>query len=511
MKKRLTALLLALCCLLMLSGCQSAIDTSAVPAGTLPPADPRFVPPMDDSALNYTGTVPLYLPSQDGQRLLTEYAALPLSHARHSAEAVVQALLTHPGGQQTSPLSPVLTLYGSNPVEISGGVCTINLAASALQLEHETLYQVCAALAASLCEMDDVHYINLLIADQAVGMDITGNLPLGSQTAHPGEELPLLWEQLDARRTPLGENPADTPLTAVATLYFPLADGSGVAAETRNLSFAGQSPDQLAAGLVSALSSGAQYISGAALLPDLNVLMSAPPQTTELDDGGRMLSIYFHAGLESALRQAEVDMPCLISALTYTLTTFIPSVSSVRMYIGDTPLTSLYSAVHGNLIFQNGHILRQQFASYLMEQVTLYLSSGDRLRAVQRAMPYHQAQDPRALLLQLMKGPTQAESDAGYEPVLPEGLTADDVLGIALEGDTLLLNLSDRFAGLIRTQAAPWEQIVCYGMVNTLCQPLHATRVRFFFDGRMLEEIGGTLYWGGEFMLNPSLIDQPLG
>ena len=34
---------------------------------------------------------------------------------------------------------------------------------------------------------------------------------------------------------------------------------------------------------------------------------------------------------------------------------------------------------------------------------------------------------------------------------------------------------------------------------------------RFFFGGGMLEELGGRLYWGGEFMLNPSLIDKSRG
>lgn len=513
MLKRMLCLALVLCCTLTLTGCQNSRESSALPAQTLPPAEAKYAAPTGSDALNHTATVPLFLPSKDGQRLLTEYITLPLNHGRHSAETIVQALLSYPGSAQAAALygHPNLSLYGAAPVEVSSGVCTVNLAASALQLEHELFYRVCTAMAATLCELDDVHYVNVLVADQAVGMDITGNLPLGSQTSHPGEELTVLWEQMDARRTPLGENPADTPVTAVATLYFPLADGSGIAAETRNLTFSGQSADQLAAGLVSALSAGAQYLPGASAMPDLSALMSAAPQTTELDDGGRMVSVYFHTGLENSLRQAGVDMPCFISALTYTLTTFIPSVSSVRMYIGDTPLTSLYSAVHGNLIFQNGRILRQQFAPYLMEQVTLYFSSGDKLKEVRRAMPYHQAQDPQALLLELMEGPTQLELDAGYAPVLPAGMTQADILGIALEGDTLLVNLSAHCAELLRSQGAAGEQNTCYSLVNTLCQSIGATRMRFFFDGQVIEELGGTLYWGGEFLMNPSLIDQTLG
>ncbi len=513
MMKRILCLLLVLSCAITLSGCVPSPESSVPAAPTLPPAEVKYAPPVGDIALNHTSTVPLYLPSADGQRLLTEYVPLSLNHSRHSAQVMVEALLQHPATQATQALGGgvALSLYGAQPVEVSSGVCTVNLAATALQLDQESLYRACAAITATLCELDDIQYVNFLVADQAVSMDITGNLPLGGQTAHPGEELTVLWEQMEARRTPLGENPANTPVTAVATLYFPLADGSGIAAETRNLTFPGQSADQLAAGLVSALSSGAQYLSGASPMPDLTALMSAPPQTTELDDGGRMVSVYFHAGLENTLRQAQVDMPCFISALTCTLTGFIPSVSSVRMYIGATPLTSLYSAVHGNLIFQNGLMLRQQFSPYLMDQVTLYLSAGTKLKPVRRALPHRTSHDPRALLAELMEGPTQQELDAGYEPVLPEGLDASDVLGISLQGDTLLLNLSSRCAEMIRTQAASWEQIVCYSLVNTLGESMGAQRVRFFFDGQMLETLGGTLYWGGEFLVNPGMIDQPLG
>ena len=95
--------------------------------------------------------------------------------------------------------------------------------------------------------------------------------------------------------------------------------------------------------------------------------------------------------------------------------------------------------------------------------------------------------------------------------MLPDGLGDADILGLAIEGDTLLIHLSDRFAGLIRTQAAAWEQQACYAMVNTLGEALGIQRVRFFFGGETPGELGGTLYWGGEFMLNPSLIDKSRG
>lgn len=511
MNKRILCLMMASA--LMLSGCTSIEARSTSSSHTLPPAEAKYAAPVGDDGLARSATAALYLPSRDGQRLLTRYTSLSLSNNQHPAMTLVQTLLSQPATSTTQALGNgiALSLYGAAPVQVSCGICTVNFAATALQLEQQELFRVCAAIAATLCELDDVQYVNFLVAGQAVSMDITGSLPLGSQTARPGEELTVLWEQMEARRAPLGANPANTPVSAVATLYFPLADASGVAAETRNLTFEGQAADQLAEGLLTALSSGAQYLSGTCAMPTLSSLMTEPPQSVDLDDGGRMLSLYFHSGLENSLRQAGVDMPCFISSIIHTMTGFIPSLTYVRIYVGDAPLTSLYSSVHGNLIFQNGLILRSQFTSYVQDQATLYFASGSKLKEIRRALPSGRSQNPRALLLSLMTGPTQQELDAGYEPVLPEGLTDADILGLSLQGDTLLVNLSARCGELIRTQAAQWEQLSCYAMVNTLGKATGAARVRFFFDGQMVESLGGQLYWGGEFLVNPSLIDQSLG
>lgn len=513
MLKRLCCALMTLILLPLLSGCRTPLENTTLPAATLPPADPIYAAPTDDAALNYTRTVPLYLPSRDGQRLLARYVPVSMNHGRQDAESVARALLAFPGDESAGTLGngTALGLYGSSPVEVSGGVCTVNLASSALQLSSESFYNACLALSSTLCSLEDIHYVNVLITDRAVSMDITGNLPLGSLTAHPGEELPLLWEQLEARRTPLGEDPATMPLTSVATLYFPLADGSGVIAETRSLSFAGQTADQQAAGLCAALSSGAQYLSGVSAMPDLGRLMSSPPRAAKLDDGGRLVNLYFYADLEKTLRQAGVDMPCFVAAVTSTLTSFIPAVSSVRFYMGETPITSAYSRHHGSSVFPSGLVQRQQFAPYLMEQTTLYFTDGDHLKAVQRAVPYRESLNPRHLLALLMAGPTQDELDGGLFPVLPIGLTEEDILGVALMDGTLILNLSGRCAELLRAQADISEQLACYSMVNTLCRALGIKRVRFFFDGEMAETLAGMLYWGGEFLLNPGLIDQTLG
>ena len=88
---------------------------------------------------------------------------------------------------------------------------------------------------------------------------------------------------------------------------------------------------------------------------------------------------------------------------------------------------------------------------------------------------------------------------------LPEGLREDDLLGLAAEGDTLLVNLSGRFRNAIKAAGAEKETLLCYAMVNTLCINTGKNRVCFFFEGVQQESIAGEIYWAGEFLYNPEM------
>lgn len=512
--KRALSMILALVCLFTLTGCAG---TSAAPSGavaTLPPAVSRYDAPTGDAAAAIQRVFPLYLPSRDGQKLLAQYSPVSITPGMTPAEAVVRALLAFPGNDAVTSLggSVTLGLYGTSPVEASGSVCTVNLSSSALQLDYDQRYTLFLALASTLCEVDSIRFVNVLVADQAVGLDISGNLAAGSLTAHPGEELPVLWEQMDARRTPLGADAAQQPLSATATLYFPLADGAGFLPETRNLTFAGQTAAQYVTGLLAALSAGAQYTEGVAAMPDLSALLTDAPAVTELNDGGRMVTLHFTGDLDARLDAMQLDHTAFVGALVYTITSFVPAVGAVRVFAGSTLMTALYgSPALGSLAFPDGVQRRRQYTAALMEPVTIYLNRGERLVPVQRVLPAGTADDPRSLIALLMAGPTEAERRLGVTAVLPVGMDRTDVLAAAADGDTLLLNLSPRFERLIRQGGAEGEQLLCYSIVTTLCRALGLRRVQFFWNGQMLETLGGSLYWGGDFLLNNSLLDQTIG
>lgn len=496
MKKPLRSLVCLMLCLFLLTACST--QSSVSPSVTLPPASPGPQAPLGDAGLQREVIVPLHLPSLDGQTLLTFYETMTLSREQHPAELILQALLSHPGNSRVQPLGGEvdLSLYGTNPVEISGSVCTVNLSASALQLSLEELHTVALAIAATLCELEDISYVNLLVAGTPVAMDISGHLPLGALSGTTGQELPVLWEQTTARRTPVGELPAHTPLTATAALYFPLADGSGVVAEPRRIAFPGQHPQQQVIGLLSALSNGADTLTGVADMPDLNALMLFAPDVTDLESGGRRATLHFTADVQQRLSAAGCDPSAVFAAMTITLTTFVPSLQQVCILVGDGALTSLYNDKLGSMLFPGGLMTRQSFAHALMGQSTVYVPNGTSLSARMIPLPYRSAANPRTVLLAM------AEPTLGC---LPAGLTDADVLGLSVQNSTLLVNFSARYADVIRSSTMD-QRLMAYSMVSTMCELLDVRRVRFYFGGEAVDRLGSDVIWSGEFLFNTALI-----
>lgn len=506
--KRLATLTLISC--LLLTACAAPVQP-APSLVTLPPVIDDIVAPIGDAALAYEETVALYLPSRDGQRLVAQYETLTLNRGRHPAMAVVRALLDHPGNEAVLPLggSVTLQLATSDPIELSGEVCTVHLAPSALLLDHDDLYAACMGLTNTLCELPGIRAVNVLVGDQAVALDVADYLPMGSLSPHAGTELPVLWSQVAARRVPVGDNPADVPLTAAATMYYPLSDGSGIIPEVRTLSFAGQQPAQLMEGLFAALAVRPAE-QAAAALPSLSELLLFEPAVVDLAEGGRMAQLHFLPALESELALRNLDLASFAASLSCTLLTFVPSLSSVQLYIGEQPLTTAYSPAMGTLLFPGGVMRRSDFSPYMKAAMTLYLPRAGKLEAVTYRLSDDEAYHPRTLLRTLMAGPTATEQVLGFTPLLPDGLSDADILGISAEGDTLLVNFSARTADLIRESDLD-QHLMCRGLVSALCKLMHVRRVRFFFGGNTAQALGGPIFWGGEFLYSPDLTDTAGG
>ena len=505
--RRIICAALCLCLLAGVSGCagKKAEERAAAPA--LPPADCGFEAPDGDSVIADARSRIIYLPGTNDLRLIPRQVWMEPLCLTDTVKELMQVLLTWHGDADTLSLGGdrQLALYGEHPIEISGGICTVNLASSALQLSYRELYRACIAISTTLCEMDEISYVNILVAGQSVGMDITGSLPMGSLTAHPDENLPVLWEQMEARRTPLGEDLSSTSVSALVTLYEPLMDGAGIGCENRIWIFGGQTPQQLASGLIQAMDEAGSPD------PSIRELLLHEPVISELEDGGRLITLSFRADTEQVLAEKHQDMACLMAAMTFTFTTFIPGIAAVCVRLEDKPVTELRSETFGKVTVLGGLLQREMFEPFLRGDTTVFLARGETLWRCEHPINRTETDSPRAQLTVLLEGPTGREREEGLEPTLPDTIREDDILGISAEGDTLLVNLSESFRSEIQDWGAERESRLCYSMVNTLCENSGLRKVCFFFEGEQVEQIAGTVYWAGVFDFNPGLSDSGLG
>ena len=105
-----------------------------------------------------------------------------------------------------------------------------------------------------------------------------------------------------------------------------------------------------------------------------------------------------------------------------------------------------------------------------------------------------------------MLGPQPFDSVIGLSPVLPEGLREADLLGVALEGNTLLLNFSNQLTALSEGMDSLREQHMVYAAVNTLAELRNVKKVRFFIMGKQPETFAGALFLPGDFLPNLNII-----
>lgn len=511
--KRCLSILLLLTLLPLLTGCTQPDTLSIESMASLPPASVPYEAPIGTEDMRYTAALPLYLPTLDGQHLTAVISQIECEHGASAAHAIVSALVSQQTTQTHLQLGGGNRIYlsGRYPIENTAGVCTVQLDGSALSLSTDSLYTAGLAIASTLYGVEGIRYINLLVNERAIGLDLTDNLPMGSLTQHTGVELPVLLQQMEARRTPLGSDPATVPLTSTATLYFPLEGEDGFIPEVRNLTFEGQTPAQLAVGLLQALSGGSQYTQGAAQMPDLVSFLTQDPDISELPSGGRLLTLRFVSDLTSRFSLLGFDPSAMIGAIVYTLTTFIPGLGAVRIFSGSTLMTSLTGSTYGTLYFEDGQQHRRQYASGLRDLTEICLSRGESLDRAARTVPSSSATSPSLLLSLLSKGPTPEEASEGLESVFPFVIDETDLLGIGISGDLLLLNLSSTCESAIRQMNGTQQQHLAYALVITLCEALGTKRVRFFFDSRAPESLGSEVYWGGEFLLNHALLEQSRG
>ena len=505
MKKKAGCLLTVLCMLTVMSGCARKNSEELEPVQTLAPASVEWTAPDGDQVIGKTGDHLLYIPEKTLQMLGARSIRVENANLEDTAEELVRQLLAEVNRSDALRTERELEMYREDPVEISSGICTVNLSSSALQLSYSDYYKLAAALATTLCGLDEIEYVNVLTAGQSVALDSAGRLPLGSLTGHADENLSVLWEQMEARRTPQGGDAGKTSLSTQATVYYPLTDGRGTACESRRITFDGQTTSQLSSTLLNVMSETVRRELGTENVPDLWEYMVHEPVASEMEEGGKLITLSFRDELTELADAWQTDISCLAAAVTLTLTTFVPGTAAVCFRIGDKPLTELSSSRFRTGTILGGLMRRNMFESFLTGSTTVFFEKDGRLIPTEKPVDRETADSPRIQLAALMQGPDSRDAEKGITSPLPAGIREDDLLGIAPEGDTMLVNFSGRCREEIAAEGPEKELLLCYAIVNTLCENNRMKRVCFFFEGEQTEWIAGEIYWAGDFMYNPEI------
>lgn len=514
-RKQGLAILAVLCAALCLSSCvNSGIPVQEERNFTLPDAQASFAAPIGDASLEYKEPVVFYLPRHDGTRLISATETISMSEGRLTAESVVRTLLDQTGSSVASPLGGdvKLTLYGANPVEVSGNVATVNLSASALQMDRQTLFLVGHAITNTLTEMETIQYVNTLVMDKKLALDLGATVPVGAMTRSMGEDIGALYEQQLGRRVLAAENAADKRMTETVTLYFPLSAVNGVMAEARNIAFASMELSDMVITLLEQLSVGAAVVKGSPALPMLaESLTQAPMLSQPASIGGTLITLKFGDGFDGMLLSAGVSRASMLAAICYTLTTFIPNVAGVEVYVDNERVDHVMLGSISGILFDDGVERRADYAALLMDNCTLYFAdaAGQKLYAVKRPVPFYQTSSPRALLGELFKGPSAADSVQGVQGMIPAGMLKDsDIIGISLDGNTLLVNFSNAFLEVGKGMTAGQDRLLAYSLANTLLHAVHARRVAFFAGGNPIEGFTDEIYWKGWFLENSGIVED---
>lgn len=504
---RYRLLVLMLCCSLCITGCTAKTPVSDTePAITLPPVQQPYTAPIGDAALEYAASATLYLPRYDSHLLGAFQAEVTFSAARPDAESLVRALLNQPDTGTLSSLGKgvKLALYGVNPVEQSRNVVTVNLAASALQLDRKDLYIACQAITNTLTELPDIDYVNFLIVDRAIGLDVANTLPLGTFSRSAGVDISTSYDQLMLRRIDVTQSASDKPLTSDVTLYFPIAHTSGILSEVRNCTFSNQLMEDMIVTLLHEMAAGSQEDIHTPALPLLADLLVNKPVVQETEESGKLIVLEFAYNLDEMLAANQISRASCLASLCYTICTFFPGISGIRVSIGDTPVDTvmLGEQLESSLSFPNQVQKRSDYAMLLCDYCTLTFSNEEvtKLVTVHRPVPYYQARHPRLLLQELAKGPKPYDNPLDTNAVMKKDCISDaTIIGLALTDHTLLVNLSSAFQEAFEGNDVQQERLLTYAMVNTLCQRSRVEMVHFFVNGKPFDGFTGDIFWETSF------------
>ena len=242
------------------------------------------------------------------------------------------------------------------------------------------------------------------------------------------------------------------------------------------------------------------------MLPDADGTLITGAEIATLSDGRRVARLTFDGNLSAILERGRLSAWQMYAALTCTLTGFLPEIDGIQVYVGSGQLTRVESP-DGEIALEGGVMPRALFERTIGRLETIYMTAADgSLRPLSRAMAQEDALSPRMLLALLFGEPQEWE--AGVSRVVPDGLTAGDLLGIRIENGEATLNVSAAFYAGCQRLNSQQERNLIFALVNTLTERPAVRSVRFQVEGEQVDVLVHEISLLGPLLRNPGLISQ---
>lgn len=511
MNKKLSLIIYCAILSLFVSSCANfGIDGENKEFLPLPVAQTSIEAPRGDSRLKYFHSASIYLPDRYTNVLRVLKLPVELSLADNAYELVINSLLKYEGDDNLA--SPTfgydIGLFGNNPIELSGNVASVNLTANALRLNSDQFYLLSSSIAETLCDFSGIDYVNILVADKAVALDINTGMPMGVlKRENDYNSFANHIKLLESRNKANNEGRV---IEMPTSLYYPSNSGKGIVPEMRSISFASANTADMASKIIRELETS--HSPNRIKIPSFYDLLSTQPQVSDWEAGGVLITLRFKNIFDDVLKASNLDRNTSIAMIGNSLSTFIPNLAGIRVYIGDTMLTSLTNNIVEIIkteSFDNGLISRPILAGFIVKDLSLYYSNtqGDRLVEVKREIAEVVNVNPRTILLELFRGKIGTDySDAESKSILNFEIKDAEILGLALDGSTLSINFAQSVFEKLKSVNGNQEKLFAYSVVNSMCKIKEVKSVMFFIDGKAIDYINGNLFWQSEFLPNLKIV-----
>lgn len=493
-KSRRFVLLCLLMALTLLPGCSDlGYETSTAQEAALPEPQPDgLTAPESDAVPERMMDVSLYFRSADGSMLVPVRARLDVDYTEDAAQAVMQLMVAMLGEDEwVNPIPQGTRLLG---VEHTDRLVTVNLSIDALNVNSaQDLLWMDVAIAATLCELPEVDCVNLLIGGRKYSLD---GLSMGALTADTADAA-LLWSRTRTELEYIHAEDSSYALERTALVYYPAQQGGNFLPVAVPVRFLGDDASWQLIEMLCSLPEGVEGVTPA--------FSFSPEHTTETivtEDGRRVLVVRFSPDTWAQM-EASGRAGMGMGAAALTLLSFVPEMDGVMFCAGDNRIDAL-TLDDETLALEGGVLEREMLASRVGAAVELCFGSGsgEGLTIVTRVLSPMVERYPRMLLSMLLQGPLEGENAVS---VIPRGVTTDDILGIALIDDVMVVNLSANFYRLCQPLDADAERQLVYSIVNTLCDLPEVNAVQFFVAGERADVLSEEIYIRVPLLPNPGI------